>query len=43
MEIKPHIKLVEKEVKTIEPKVGIKPLVIEHVEITKIVVKEIDV
>jgi hypothetical protein len=34
---------VDKEVKTVEPKVGTKPLVIEHVEITEIIVKEINV
>jgi hypothetical protein len=33
---------VEKEVKTIEPEVGTKPLVIEQVEITETMVEEID-
>ncbi len=42
LEIEPHIKLVEEEVKTTKPKMGTKPLVVQ-VEITEIIVKEIDV
>jgi hypothetical protein len=34
---------VEKEVKTIKPKVGTKPLVVEQVKTIKIIVEEIDV
>jgi hypothetical protein len=52
LEIEPQTKLVDEEVKTIkmeihvkiiEPQMGTKPLVIVEVEITKIIVKEINV
>jgi hypothetical protein len=42
LEIEPHIELMEKEVKIAEPKVGTKPLVVEQVKTTKIVVEETD-
>jgi hypothetical protein len=40
LEIEPHTKLVEKEVKTVGPEVGTEPLVVEQIEATKIVVEE---
>jgi len=52
LEIKPQIELVEEEVKTIDTdihvrianlKVGIRPLVVVQVEITKIIVEETSV
>ncbi len=52
LKVKPQIKLVEEEVKTVEPnvqvktvelEVGIEPLVAIQVETTKIIVEEIDV
>jgi hypothetical protein len=43
LEIKPQTKLVEKEIRTTKLEVGTKPLVIEQMKITDIVVEEIDV
>ncbi len=40
LEVKPKIELVEKEVRTIDPKVGIEPLVDVQVETKNIVVEQ---
>jgi hypothetical protein len=40
LEIEPHTKLVEEEVRTAKTKVGTKPLVVEQVKIIEIIMKE---
>jgi len=40
LEVEPQIELVEEEVKTANPKVGVEPLVAMQVEITEIIVEK---
>ncbi len=42
LEVEPSIELVEEEVKTTNLEVGIKPLVAEQIEITQIVVEQLE-